>query len=146
MPTLKSIWPKKKINGIYEHFLKGKSFFLPHVLSPNFELLPICYFWLFNLSFQEKKQSFHSIRDQQPLEQPRSNEAVKKRVRFSQSSPQIFALFEQTSDNNNKGDDEKTTVCDDEIQETILQSESVISMARYVYLKMESHILEYGNF
>ena len=130
MPTFKSIWSEK--NGIYEHFLKGKSFFLPHVLSPNFELLPICYFWLFNLSFQEKKQSFHSIRDQQPLEQPRSNEAVKKRVRFSQSSPQIF---EQTSDNNNKGDDEKTTVCDDEIQETTLQSESVISMARYVYLK-----------
>ena len=113
-------------------FKRVKYFFGLMCCRQTLNFYPYVTFDFLTFLFQEKKQSFHSIRDQQPLEQPRSNEAVKKRVRFSQSSPQIFALFEQTSDNNNKGD-EKTTVCDDEIQdETILQSESVISMARYV--------------
>ena len=61
----------------------------------------------------------------------------KKQVRFSRSSPQIFALFEHqphNDDNNNKSrenDEKKTILVKEELQEVLSKSQSVISMARY---------------
>ena len=62
----------------------------------------------------------------------------KKQVRFSRSSPQIFALFEHqpphNDDNNNKSrenEGKKTILVKEELQEVLSKSQSVISMARY---------------
>ena len=70
----------------------------------------------------------------------------KKQVRFSRSSPQIFALFEHqpphNDDNNNKSrenDEKKTILVKEELQEVLSKSQSVISMARYVH-KLDTYI------
>ena len=95
--------------------------------------------------FQEKKHhSIPPIRTLCKNPKPLKSTAVvsirtgKKQVRFSRSSPQIFALFEHQSphndDNNNKSreNDEKEAIfVEEEIQEVLSRSQSVISMARY---------------
>ena len=97
------------------------------------------------LLFQEKKHhSIPPIRTLCKNPKPLKSTAVvsirtgKKQVRFSRSSPQIFALFEHQSphndDNNNKSreNDEKEAIfVEEEIQEVLSRSQSVISMARY---------------
>ena len=67
----------------------------------------------------------------------------KKQVRFSRSSPQIFSLFEHqphNDDNNNKSrenDGKEAILVEDELQEVLSKSQSVISMARYIYIILD---------